>query len=175
MKMKICAIVDDNGLEVFDGLEKKIESCFVKMVLQGVNTFVFSNLSVFSLLCLKVATDLKEKFSRIRRFVVKDSKSIEEDYIKLLLVGDVDIVCLSPDLFSVDMSEQDKCKRLIDLSEMVVFFFDEKSESMQKQQLMLEYSLNKEKVVVNLFDWIVILQVLSAYFVLRENFCFVLG
>ena len=61
MKLKICVVVDDSSAEVADGLRERVESCFMKMVLQGVNTFVFYDLSKFSILCLNVLTDLKKR------------------------------------------------------------------------------------------------------------------
>ncbi len=152
MKLKVCAVLDDGFFEVSNGLQERTRKFFVKMILQGVNTFVVFRLGNFGRFCLEVLHSLKNKFARVRRIVVNDVESLEEECQALRLLGLTDIICISTDFLTLDLPYVNKAMRLIDISEGVVCFCKEATKQEGLVIALLKYSMRRNKQVCNLFE-----------------------
>lgn len=84
---KTCCFFGHRKIEATDEVRRKIYEIAEEMIVhKGVETFLFGSKSDFDKLCLSVVTQLKEKYSQIRRIYIRaEFQYINDDYKAYLL------------------------------------------------------------------------------------------
>ena len=86
-KDKACCFFGHRKINVTPELTERLESVIESLIKEkAVNIFYFGSKSEFDSLCLKVVTDLKEKYPHIKRIYVRaEFPYIDDSYKKYLL------------------------------------------------------------------------------------------
>ena len=86
-KEHTCCLFGHRKIEVTDELVSRLKEVVEDLIIEKkVDTFLFGSKSQFDKLCLKVITDLKNKYPRIRRIYVRaECPYIDESYTTYLL------------------------------------------------------------------------------------------
>ena len=86
-KEHACCFFGHRKIEITDELVSRLEEVIEDLITEKkVDTFLFGSKSDFDKLCLKVVTELKKKYSHIRRIYVRaEFPYIDEDYMAYFL------------------------------------------------------------------------------------------
>lgn len=86
-KLHTCCFFGHRKIEVTEKLIKRLKEVIEHLITEkGVDTFLFGSKSAFDDLCLRVVTDLKQKYSHIERIYVRaEFSDIDENYTAYLL------------------------------------------------------------------------------------------
>lgn len=87
MKTHTCCFFGHRTINETEELKKKLTTIIEKLIYdKQVDTFLFGSKSQFNSLCLKIVTELKEKYPHIKRVYVRaEYPYINDDYKNYLL------------------------------------------------------------------------------------------
>lgn len=87
MSAKSCCFFGHRNIDEPDALQKRVRSVIEGLIVEGrADTFLFGSRSQFDSLCLKIVTEMQEKYPHIKRIYVRaEFPHISERYKSYLL------------------------------------------------------------------------------------------
>ena len=132
-------------------LIKIIESLIVQ---EKVSTFLFGSKSNFNSLCLKIVTEIKEKYPHIKRIYVRaEYPFISEDYKAYLLENYDDTYYPQKIIRSGKASYVERNFEMIDSSRFCIVYYNKKSEPTTRKsgtKIALDYAVKHNKEIINI-------------------------
>lgn len=89
-KLNTCCFIGHRKIKVTDELVCHLEEIIKSLIVtEKVDTFLFGSRSEFNELCLNIVTNLKKKYSHIKRIYVRAEFPYIDDVYKSYLLGKI--------------------------------------------------------------------------------------
>lgn len=148
--------------ELTDNLKNTIETLIKD---KGVNTFLFGSKSEFDSLCLKIVTELKEKYSHIKRVYVRSAFPVIDNSYKDYLLESYEETYFPENIKGAGKASYIKRNQeMINKSGICVVYYDENYKPPKKSragfsdyqprsgtQVAYDYALKKKCEIINMF------------------------
>ena len=167
--MKACSFFGHRDTPQTDELKQKVRETVERLIVeQGVDTFLFGSRSKFDDLCLIVVTELKEKYSHIKRVYVRSQYPYIDKHYKDYLLDSYDDTIMPKRVENAGKASYvERNQEMINASDFCVFYYDETYKPPLRKQsqrsltshqpnsgtkLAYEYAKQKKKVIINLYQ-----------------------
>ncbi len=165
--MKTCCVFGHRKIKDSEELEKRIYEIAERLIKEeGVDTFLFGSKSEFDCLCHNVISNLKDKYSEVRRIYVRSAfPYIDESYRKYLLEFYEDTYFPEKILNAGKASYVERNQEMINRSDFCIVYYCEDYTPPQRKKsqknllnavpksgtkIAYEYALKKHKTIINL-------------------------
>lgn len=153
MNSSTCCFLGHRKINETEELKSELIKIIEKLITEEqVDTFLFGSKSQFNSLCLELVTDVKKKFSHIKRIYIRaEYPYINEQYKNYLLESYEDTYYPEKILNSGKASYVKRNYEMIDKSHFCVFYYDEKNTPTNRKsgtKLALEYAIKRGKKIV---------------------------
>ncbi|MBQ8550329.1 MAG: DUF1273 family protein [Clostridia bacterium] len=153
MKNSTCCFFGHRTINETEELKLKLYEIIEKLIVENsVDTFLFGSKSRFDSLCLKLVTELKEKYPHIKRIYIRaEYPYISEHYKKYLLESYEDTYYPEKILNSGRAAYVERNYEMIDKSRYCVIYYDEHGAPATRKsgtKIALDYALKKQKHVI---------------------------
>ncbi len=148
-----CCFIGHRKIEETPELKEKIHNIIEDLIVnKNVTTFLFGSRSQFDDLCHEVVTELKEKYSYIKRiFVRAEYPYINEDYRRMLLKYYEDSYFPERIINARKAVYVERNYIMIDKSEFCVFYYDENNiKRVSGTKVAYNYAKTRKKFIINL-------------------------
>ena len=167
-KDKACCFFGHRKINETPELTEKLESVIESLIKEkAVNIFYFGSKSEFDSLCLKVVTDLKEKYPHIKRIYVRaEFPYIDDSYKKYLLESYEDTYYPEKMINAGRAAYVERNYEMIDNSSYCICYYDENYAPPKRRNsrrdltdyqpksgtaVAYEYAIKKKKEIINVF------------------------
>ncbi len=174
-KHKACSFFGHREISLTEGLKERTKAVIEELIVnRSVRTFLFGSRSEFNTLCHYLVTELREKYSFIKRisYTCKSETCIlesereewEEIYSRLqkkevFLLGVEEEVEHKTKYTAGKASYVERNQAMIDDSDFCVFYYDEQNLVINNKRkgksgtaIAYDYAKRKKKVLINLFS-----------------------
>lgn len=165
---KSCCFFGHRKIKYTEELEKKIYCDTERLILsENVNTFYFGSKSEFDSLCLKVVTELKEKYPEIKRIYIRaEFPYIDNSYRDYLLEDYEDTYFPQKAINAGRARYVERNREMIDKSDFCIVYYNEDYEPSARKnskrdffeyqpksgtKIAYDYAKTKKKIVINLY------------------------
>ena len=154
MCKKTCCFFGHRKINETSELKSKLVDIIEKLIVdEKVDTFLFGSRSRFNSLCLELVTEIKEKYSHIKRVYVRaEYPHISEHYKKYLLESYEATYCLSKIISSGKAAYIERNYEMIDNSCYCIVYYDEAATPPTRKsgtKIALDYAMKKSKIIIN--------------------------
>ena len=171
--MKVCSFFGHRDTEQTEELKQKVRETVERLIVEeGLDTFLFGSRSKFDDLCLIVVTELKEKYSHIKRVYVRSQYPYIGEQYKDYLLKFYDVTIMPTRVERAGKASYvERNQEMIDASDFCIFYYNpyylppkrkkakrEASEYQPKSGTRLAWDYvsqrnnsNKNMVVINLY------------------------
>ena len=124
--MKACSFFGHRDTPQTDGLKQKVRETVVRLIMEeGIDTFLFGSRSKFDDLCLIVVTELKEKYSHIKRVYVRSQYPYIDNHYKDYLLDSYDDTIMPKRVENAGKASYvERNQEMIDASDFCVFYYN---------------------------------------------------
>ncbi len=143
----------ESTAELKERLKKTIEELILS---EGADTFLFGSRSEFDKLCYEVVSELKKRYSHIRRIYVRaEYEVISESYTEYLLSSYEETFYPDQVHGAGALSYIKRNQVMIDRSDLLIVYYNEqyepKSSKRSGTKIAVEYAQKKKKRLMNLY------------------------
>lgn len=177
---KVCAILAPKLVRLSDDVKNDIENCIKTLIFEKkVTTFLFEPQSNFGIICFKIVTQLKKDYPHIQRicytskneYCVLDNNNVH--YTLQSSCSNSELICYDKEIhyenkyITGNFSLIERNWKMIDESDIILFYYDEKSSANTKELhkfnpikqpfktnigYAYKYALSKNKMIINLHN-----------------------
>ena len=168
IKLHACCFFGHRKINETPELTERLESVIESLIKEkAVNIFYFGSKSEFDSLCLKVVTDLKEKYPHIKRIYVRaEFPYIDDSYKKYLLESYEDTYYPEKMINAGRAAYVERNYEMIDNSSYCICYYDENYAPPKRRNsrrdltdyqpksgtaVAYEYAIKKKKEIINVF------------------------
>lgn len=153
--MRRCAIIGHRRIDDSEEIRKRLTGEIEKIILAGVQTFLFGSRSEFNDLCYEIVCELKKKYSKIERVYVRaEYPKTNEEYDKWLNSHFEKSYYYNDKLKEGKLKYIKRNEFLINSCDVCLFYYNEnylpKTKSKSGTRLAYEYALKKKKKIINI-------------------------
>ena len=153
MKPNTCCFFGHRAIIESEELKSRLTEIIEKLIAdEMVDTFLFGSKSDFDSLCLKLVTDIKEKYPHIKRIYVRaEYPYISEQYKKYLLESYEDTYYSEKLLNAGRASYVERNCEMIDNSRFCIVYYDEKIAPTTRKsgtKTALDYAVKQRKKII---------------------------
>lgn len=154
MKTNTCCFIGHRKIFEAEYLKSHIREIIEKLITtEKVDTFLFGSHSQFNTYCLKIVTELKEKYPHIKRIYVRaEYQYINEDYKNYLLQDYEDTYYPEKISGSGKAAYIERNYEMIDNSDFCLFYYNEGIAPMSRKsgtKIALDYATKRDKKIIN--------------------------
>ena len=155
-KDKACCFFGHRKINETPELTEILESVIESLIKEkAVNIFYFGSKSEFDSLCLKVVTDLKEKYPHIKRIYVRaEFPYIDDSYKKYLLESYEDTYYPEKIKSSGKSAYIERNYEMINNSQICIIYYNNNniiSSRKSGTKIALDYAINKDKEILHFY------------------------
>lgn len=152
MKVKTCCFFGHRTINETEELKSKLVEIIERLIVdEKVDTFLFGSKSRFNSLCLKLVSEIKEKYPHIKRIYVRaEYPDINEQYINYLLESYEDTYYPEHIRSSGRAAYVERNYEMIDKSKFCIVYYDEPNAPTTRKsgtKIALDYAVNKRKLI----------------------------
>ena len=124
--MKVCSFFGHRDTEQTEELKQKVRETVERLIVEeGLDTFLFGSRSKFDDLCLIVVTELKEKYSHIKRVYVRSQYPYIGEQYKDYLLKFYDVTIMPTRVERAGKASYvERNQEMIDASDFCVFYYN---------------------------------------------------
>ena len=124
--MKACSFFGHRDTEQTEELKQKVRETVERLILEeGVDTFLFGSRSKFDDLCLIVVTELKEKYSHIKRVYVRSQYPYIDKHYKDYLLDSYDDTIMPKRVENAGKASYvERNQEMINASDFCIFYYN---------------------------------------------------
>ena len=153
MERNICCFFGHRTINETEELKSKLIEIIEKLIVdEKVDTFLFGSKSCFNSLCLKLVTEIKEKYPHIARVYVRaEYPCINEDYKKYLLENYDDTYYPEKIINSGRASYVERNYEMIDNSQFCIVYYNEQGAPTTRKsgtKIALDYAIKHGKRII---------------------------
>ena len=153
MKRNTCCFFGHRKINETEELKSRLIEIIEKLIVEEkVDTFLFGSKSCFNSLCLKLVTEIKEKYPHIKRVYVRaEYPHISKDYKKYLLENYEDTYYPEKIMNSGKASYVERNYEMIDNSQFCIVYYDEQSAPTTRKsgtKIALDYAIKRYKKII---------------------------
>ncbi len=164
-KNKTCCFFGHRKINETDELKQRLYEEVEKLIERGVNTFLFGSKSEFNDLCYDIVTNLKEKYSNIKRVYVRaEFPHISDEYKNYLLQSYEDTYYPEKILDAGKAVYVERNYEMIDNSLFCIAYYSEEYKPAKRKnnkkdlteyqpksgtKLAYDYAIKKKSVIIN--------------------------
>lgn len=157
MKTNTCCFIGHRAIFETEQLNAKLFEIVEKLIVEkNVDTFLFGSRSQFDSLCLKIVTEIKEKYPHIKRVYVRaEYQYIGEDYKEYLLQYYDDTYYPERISGSGKLAYIERNCEMINNSQFCIVYYDEQIASISRKsgtKIAFDYAAKQGKQVVNIIE-----------------------
>lgn len=171
-KHKVCSFFGHRKIDVTDDLKQRLKDCIENLIIKcNIDTFLFGSKSNFNELCHFVVSELKEKYSNIKRVcytcksegcILESERQKLEKLYSIILNQEVHLFGFEEEFAHKTKykagraSYIERNKAMINDSDFCIFYYNGNyvppTKTNSGTKLAYEYALQKKKKVINLFE-----------------------
>ena len=153
MKKNTCCFFGHRTINETEELKSKLADIIEKLIVdEEVSIFLFGSKSYFNSLCLKIVTEIKEKYPHIKRIYVRaEYPYISEQYKKFLLENYEGTYYPEKIMNSGRASYVKRNYEMIDNSQFCIVYYDEQCATTTRKsgtKIALDYAIKKCKKII---------------------------
>lgn len=153
MKKNTCCFFGHRTINETEELKSKLADIIEKLIVdEEVSMFLFGSKSYFNSLCLKIVTEIKEKYPHIKRIYVRaEYPYISEQYKKFLLENYEGTYYPEKIMNSGRASYVKRNYEMIDNSQFCIVYYDEQCATTTRKsgtKIALDYAIKKCKKII---------------------------
>ncbi len=153
--MKV-AFIGHRKIEITEELKVRVEETVTTLMEKGADTFLFGSKSQFDDLCYEIVTEIKKRYSNIRRiFVRAEYEYISDEYRSYLLTMYEDTFYPDSVCGSGALSYIKRNQVMVDMSDVVVVYCDMNYSPSKRSKsgtiIATSYAKRKHKQIINLY------------------------
>ena len=156
MKKNTCCFFGHRTINETEELKSKLADIIEKLIVdEEVSIFLFGSKSYFNSLCLKIVTEIKEKYPHIKRIYVRaEYPYISEQYKKFLLENYEGTYYPEKIMNSGRASYVKRNYEMIDNSQFCIVYYDEQCATTTRKsgtKIALDYAIKKCKKLLEYY------------------------
>ena len=170
---KICCFIGHRKIDNLDKVETKTKEIVLDLILnKNVKIFLFGSNSEFNDLCLKILSQLKEKFVDLKRIgytcksegiVLQSEKEKFEKFYLKILKRETELFCVDEEFeyktkyTAGKASYIERNQAMINDSDYCVFYYDKNylpQKNKSGTKIAYDYAIKKKKQIINVFEFI---------------------
>ena len=157
MDAKTCCFFGHRTINETKELEKKLTMIIESLIMEKqVDIFLFGSKSQFNSLCLKIVTELKEKYPHIKRVYVRaEYPYISEEYKNYLLETYEDTYYPEKIMNSGKAIYIKRNFEMIDNSQFCIVYYNESNSPTNRKsgtKIALDYAIKQSKNIINILS-----------------------
>ena len=154
MKTRTCCFIGHRSIFESEQLNETLRVLIEKLILkENVDTFLFGSKSKFNTLCLKIVTEIKEKYPYIKRVYVRaEYPHINESYKNYLLESFEDTYYPEKIISAGKGSYVERNYEMIDKSNFCIFYYNIYQSYVSRKsgtKIAIEYAKKQGKKIIN--------------------------
>ena len=155
MCKNICCFFGHRTINETEELKTKLIEIIEKLIVENsVDTFLFGSKSRFNSMCIKLVTEIKEKYPHIKRIYVRaEYPDISEQYTNYLLESYEGTYYPEHIRSSGRAAYVERNYKMIDKSNYCIVYYDEPNAPTTRKsgtKIALNYAVKKEKQIINI-------------------------
>ena len=170
---KICCFIGHRKIDNIDKVETKTKEIVLDLILnKNVKIFLFGSKSEFDDLCLKILSQLKEKFVDLKRIgytcksegiVLETEKEKFETLYSKIFKSETELYCVDEEFehstkyVSGKASYIERNQEMINDSDYCVFYYDKNylpPKNKSGTKIAYDYAIKKKKQIINVFEFV---------------------
>ena len=150
---KTCCFIGHRTINETEELKLKLVEIIEKLIVdENIDTFLFGNKSRFNSLCLELVTEIKEKYSHIKRVYVRaEYTNIDDSYKAYLLESYEDTYFPEKIIGAGKASYVERNCEMINNSHFCTFYYDEQNAPTTRKsgtKIALDYAIKQKKKII---------------------------
>ncbi len=149
--MNVC-FIGHRKLDTSDVLRNDLYRLLNDLIKNGANRFIFGSKSEFTHYCWEIVTELKAQKPTLERINVRtDYLEYSEDYLIYLNHFYEKIISTEKIINAGRLRYVARDRYMIDISDVAVFYYDDKCSYKSGTRAAYEYALSKKIKIINIF------------------------
>lgn len=150
-----CCFIGHRNMNETEELMAKLIKTIEKLIVENsVDTFLFGSKSRFNSMCIKLVTEIKEKYPHIKRVYVRAEYPYINEYYKNYLLESYDDTYYPKEIMNAGRASYvERNYKMIDNSRFCIVYYDEESAPTTRKsgtKIALDYAIKKRKNVISI-------------------------
>ena len=153
LKENTCCFIGHRNINETEELKLELCEIIEKLIVENsVDTFLFGSKSRFNSLCLETVTQIKEKYSHIKRIYVRAEYSYIGDSYKAYLLESYDDTYFPEKIIGAGKAVYvERNYEMIDKSRFCIFYYEEQNTPSTRKsgtKIALDYAIKQKKEII---------------------------